>query len=199
MLKFELPKLKYDFNALEPYIDAQTVEIHYTKHHQLYLDKLNLNLDKHPELADRELITLLRDLPSVPEDIRLAVKNFGGGFYNHNLYWDTMIKGGTRSTIIESEILKQWGSLEIFKQEFTEKATTLFGSGWIWLTKNLENKLLITQVPNQDIPEGKHLLAIDVWEHAYYLKYQNRRADYIEAWWNIIDWITVENLYSRRG
>ena len=191
MTKFILPTLKYGFKDLEPYIDALTVEIHYSKHHQTYLDKLTAALDKYPEIPDKSILDILRNLNEIPEDIRTAVKNMGGCYYNHNLYWATMTPGGAKSPEFEAEIMNNFGSWNDFKTEFVIKATTLFGSGWVWLTKNNVGKLEIIQMPNQDIPEGKHLVAINVWEHAYYLKYQNKRPEYIEAWWNLVDWVEV--------
>jgi Fe-Mn family superoxide dismutase len=190
--KFVLPELKYQYADLEPYIDAKTVEIHYSKHHQTYTDRLNTALEAYPEFQDKPILDLLRNLNSLPEAIRGAVRNNGGGFYNHNLYWETMTPGGSQSDKVKEIVVAQWGSWEKFKEEFVLKATTTFGSGWTWLIKDATGKLAIVQTPNQDIPEGKHLVAIDVWEHAYYLKYQNKRADYIEAWWAIVDWQQVE-------
>jgi Fe-Mn family superoxide dismutase len=192
MGKFILPTLKYKYADLEPYIDAQTVELHYSKHHQTYTDKLNAALEAYPDLQEKTIEKLLSDLGSIPEAIRTAVKNHGGGFYNHNLYWNTMTPGGAKSEKVEEIIAAQWGSMEKFKEEMLTKATTLFGSGWVWLVQDESGKFALIQLPNQDVPAGNRLLAIDVWEHAYYLKYQNRRAEYIEAWWNLIDWKEVE-------
>jgi Fe-Mn family superoxide dismutase len=192
MGKYILPTLKYQFADLEPYIDAKTVEIHYSKHHQTYTDKLNAALEAYPELQEKPIEELLRNLTAVPEAIRTAVRNHGGGYYNHNLYWKTMTPDGAQSESFTKLIAEQWGSWDKFKEEFVQKATTQFGSGWTWLVQDQSGKFAIIQMPNQDIPEGKHLVAIDVWEHAYYLKYQNKRADYIEAWWQIVDWKAVE-------
>jgi len=196
-----LPALKYDYAALEPYIDAKTVEIHYSLHHKAYLDKLNVALESHPEIIDQPVLSLLRNLQSLPSDIQTAVKNNGGGYYNHSLYWNTMTANASKSEELEKMIISAWSSTEAFKAEFIDKATTLFGSGWVWLVEAPGGSLKIIQTPNQDVPDGKHIMAIDIWEHAYYLKYQNRRADYIAAWWNIIDWkeayknFTGENQY----
>lgn len=195
-MKYELPKLKYEFAGLEPYIDAKTVETHYSKHHQTYTDKLNAGLEKHPELYEKDLTSLLQNLNEVPEDIRGIVRNHGGGYLNHNIYWATMTPGGKRNTEFEAKIAENFTSFDNFKAEFVAKATGFFGSGWVWLVKTLDNKLIIVETPNQDHPQsGKALLGIDVWEHAYYLKYQNRRAEYIEAWWNLIDWDEVNKSY----
>lgn len=192
---FELPKLPYPYDALEPYIDAQTMEIHHTKHHQTYVNKLNAALEKYPNLQNKSLEELLKNLSVVPEDIRTAVGNHGGGHFNHSLFWKIMAPNVTPTPEIEEAINKSFGSFDEFKKNFTETATGVFGSGWTWLVKDKENKLLIVPTPNQDNPlsEGHTpLLGIDVWEHAYYLKYQNRRPEYIENWWNIINWKQVE-------
>lgn len=181
-----LPPLPYAYNALEPHIDAQTMEIHYTKHHQAYIDKLNAALEKHPELMAKPVEDLLKDLNSVPEDIRTAVRNHGGGHYNHTLFWEIMAPNakpamGTLKTAVEGK----WGSIDKFKEEFTQAALAQFGSGWAWLVTDNNHALSIVQTPNQDCPLSQGLtpvIGIDVWEHAYYLKYQNRRPDYIKAW-----------------
>lgn len=201
-MKLELPKLPYNYDALEPFIDAKTMEIHHTKHHQAYLNKLNEALAKHPELENKLLEELLRDLDAVPEDIRGAVRNHGGGHYNHSLFWKTMaspsenlVKEGLGPRI-ENAILKNFGDFAKFKEQFSNSAATLFGSGWVWLTED-KGKLSIVTTPNQDNPISKGqrpLLGLDVWEHAYYLKYQNRRPEYIEAWWNVVNWKEVERL-----
>lgn len=189
-----LPQLPYEFSALEPHIDAQTMELHYSKHHQTYVTKLNEALEKHPELADKPLEDLLRNLDQVPEDIRTAVRNHGGGHHNHSLFWTVMgpNSGGDGSL---AEALKQnFGDVETFTKKFTEAATGHFGSGWAWLVKE-GSALKIITTPNQDSPlmQGlTPLLGLDVWEHAYYLKYQNRRPDYITAWWNVVNWGEIE-------
>lgn len=200
-----MPKLPYSYDALEPYIDARTMEIHHTKHHQGYVDKLNEVLNKHPEVAEKPLEDLLKNLNSVPEDIRAAVRNQGGGHYNHLLFWKMMApapreKDNTPRGQVEIAIRQTFGDFAKFKEEFGKAALGRFGSGWAWLVLDNGGKLAIVSTANQDNPvlEGmKPLLGLDVWEHAYYLKYQNRRAEYIEAWWNVVNWEEVEqNLNS---
>ena len=198
-MKYTLPKLSYAYDALEPFIDAKTMEIHHTKHHQAYIDKLNDALSKHPEIADKPIEDLLKDIASVPEDIRTAVKNHGGGFVNHSFFWKILKKNVQAKGKIISAIEKDFGSLDKFKEQFAASAAGRFGSGWAWLVINKE-KLEIYSTANQDSPlmEGKiPLLGLDVWEHAYYLKYQNKRADYVSAFWNIIDWTQVEKNYQK--
>ena len=191
----QLPKLGYDYNALEPFIDAKTMEIHHTKHHQTYVDKLNAALKEEPKLADMPVIELLRKIKEVPEKIRGAVRNHGGGHANHTLFWETMTPGGRgepKGKLAEA-IKTTFGGFDGFKEKFSAAATNQFGSGWGWLCA-ANGKLEIFSTPNQDSPwmDGKTpLLGLDVWEHAYYLKYQNRRPDYIAAWWNCINWEKV--------
>lgn len=194
-MKFTLPELPYKFDALEPWIDAKTMEVHYTKHHQAYTDKLNAALEKHPEI-NKTIREILSDIEAIPEDIRTAVKNNGGGFYNHSLFWAFMAPnaGGKPSGDVEKILTETFGSFDVFKTKFTEAATNHFGSGWAWLVKDAENNLKIITTANQDSPISQGLttlLGVDVWEHAYYLKYQNKRAEYLENWWNTIDWSTV--------
>lgn len=195
-MSYELPKLPYDYSALEPHIDAQTMEIHHTKHHQTYVNNLNAAIEKHPEQGERRLEELLSDLSSVPEDIRTAVRNNGGGHANHSLFWEIMSpEGGEPSGELLEAINSSLGSLDSFKEEFAKAAATRFGSGWAWLSLDGSGKLVVTSTPNQDNPvsEGlKPILGLDVWEHAYYLHYQNRRPDYIAAWWNVVNWAQVE-------
>ena len=196
-----LPVLPYDYNALEPYIDAQTMEIHHTKHHQAYIDKLDAALDKHSELFDLTLENLLSDLGSIPEDIRSAVRNHGGGHFNHSFFWKTLKVNvdGKPGGELAKAIDQDFGDFETFKKNFTDIASTQFGSGWTWLSLNSDNKLIIEATPLQDNPIMKGLkpiLGLDVWEHAYYLKYQNRRAEYVTAFWNIINWETVEKNFE---
>ena len=199
-MAYELPKLEYDYNALEPYIDEQTMRIHHTKHHQGYVDKLNGALEKVPELKDKPVEELLKNLNSVPEAIRTAVRNNGGGHANHSLFWQVLKKNGGEPTgkLLEA-IKKRWGSFDHFKTEFVNLASTLFGSGWVWLVKAEDNCLELTTTSNQDNPlsQGKTpILGLDVWEHAYYLKYQNKRPDYINAFFNIINWDKVTELFE---
>jgi superoxide dismutase, Fe-Mn family len=195
-MKYELPKLNYNYEALEPYIDSKTVEIHYTKHHQNYVNKLNDALDKHPEFYDKDVEDLLKNIESVPEDIRVAVKNNAGGHFNHSFYWSVITPNF--SNLPSDKLISKLGSFEDFKKDFTDKSVSLFGSGWVWLVENKIGGLEVIQTSNQDCPLShgfKPLLTVDLWEHAYYLKYQNRRAEYIEAWWNLVDWNKVEQLY----
>ncbi len=196
-MKYELPKLPYAYDALEPYIDAKTMELHYTKHHQTYVTKLNEALEKHPEIADEPLEKLLANIDAVPEEIRTAVRNHGGGHMNHSFFWTIMgpnaggePKGGTAKAI--QNAFKDFAT---FKEAFNKAATGVFGSGWAWLVLDEKGKLTITTTANQDSPlmkMQKPVLGLDVWEHAYYLKYQNKRPDYIEAWWNVVNWDNVK-------
>ncbi len=192
-MTFELPKLGYAYDALEPFIDARTMEIHYTKHHQGYTNNLNAALLKHPELST-PLETLLADLSLVPADIRTAVQNNGGGYFNHKLFW-TILKvnnGEKPKGDLAVAIDKAFGSFEAFKEEFSTAAKTRFGSGWAWLVVTPEG-LKVTSTPNQDTPlaMGTPILGLDVWEHAYYLNYQNRRPDYVSAFFNVVNWDQV--------
>ena len=194
-MAFELPKLAYAYDALEPHIDARTMEIHHTKHHNTYVTTLNGAIDKTPELAGKSLEDLLSDLSAVPESVRTVVRNHGGGTYNHNLFWEIMgpNAGGAPSGDLAKAIDATFGSFDAFKEEFTKSATTRFGSGWAWLVKKGDG-LAIISTANQDSPlsEGfTPILGLDVWEHAYYLNYQNRRPDYISAWWNVVNWDVV--------
>jgi Fe-Mn family superoxide dismutase len=194
-----LPKLAYDYDALEPAIDAKTMEIHHTKHHQAYIDKLNAALEGHPDLAEKSIEALLTDLDSIPEAVRTAVGNHGGGHANHSLFWQLMspvksVPDGELASALESS----FGGLEKFKQEFAAAAMARFGSGWAWLVVD-GGKLALVSTANQDSPlsEGKTpILGLDVWEHAYYLKYQNRRAEYIDAWWEVVNWSRVGQLLA---
>ena len=200
IMKHELPKLPYDYNALEPYVDEQTMNIHHTKHHQAYVNNLNAALDKHPELSDKTLLELIKDLSSVPEDIRTAVRNNGGGHLNHSMFWTLMQKaeGQMPEGAILEAINEKFGSFEEFKDVFSKAATTRFGSGWAWLVLK-DGKLDVVSTANQDNPISDGLvpvLGLDVWEHAYYLKYQNRRPEYIENWFNVVNWKEVSKLYE---
>jgi Fe-Mn family superoxide dismutase len=198
-MKYELPKLPYGYDALEPYIDAKTMEIHYTKHHQTYVTKLNEALEKHPKLADKPLEELLGNLGAVPDDIRTAVRNHGGGHSNHSFFWTIMGPMKTDASKeptgrVLAEIKTAFGDFAQFKEAFSKTAAGIFGSGWAWLVADEDGKFIITSTPNQDSPlmnQQTPVLGLDVWEHAYYLKYQNKRPDYIDAWWNVVDWAAV--------
>ncbi len=192
-MSFELPKLDYAYDALEPHIDARTMEIHHSKHHQAYVNNFNAAMEKHPELTE-DLLVYLQDLTKVPEDIRTAVRNNGGGAFNHALFWKvlTPAKGQTPSASLEAKLVESFGSVDAFKETFANAAKTRFGSGWAWLVLNADKKLEVTSTANQDVPEGTPLLALDVWEHAYYLNYQNRRPDYVTAFFNVVNWDEVE-------
>jgi Fe-Mn family superoxide dismutase len=197
----ELPKLPYSYDALEPYIDALTMEIHYTKHHQTYVNNLNAALEKYPHLQEKNIEDLLKDLNAIPEDIRTAVRNNGGGHLNHSMFWPMMSpKGGGEPTgELASVINSTFGSFTEFKDRFSKTALGHFGSGWAWLCVDKSGKLIVNSTPNQDNPisDGlKPILGLDVWEHAYYLKYQNRRADYIAAWWNVVNWEQIAKNYA---
>ncbi len=194
-MAFELPKLDYSYNALEPHIDAQTMEIHYTKHHGAYTTNLNNALASIPN-APQTIEDILKEVSKYP----IAVRNNGGGFYNHNLFWKIMSPngGGQPTGDLADAINRYFGSFDKFKEHFSNAAATRFGSGWAWLIVKADGSLAVTSTPNQDNPlmdiaeeKGKPILGIDVWEHAYYLKYQNRRVDYIAAFWNVIDWNEV--------
>lgn len=190
-----LAPLPYDFAALEPHIDAQTMQIHHDKHHQAYVTNLNAALDKHPELHEKSLDDLVKGIASVPEDIRTAVRNNGGGHWNHTLFWTVMAPsaGGAPTGAVADGINAAFGSFDKFKEQFQAAGLGRFGSGWAWLIDN-GGKLEIASTPNQDNPlmDGKKaIFGVDVWEHAYYLKYQNRRADYLTAFWNVVNWDEV--------
>jgi len=199
-MTFELPSLAYAYDALEPSIDAMTMEIHHSKHHNAYVNNLNAALEKHPELASKSLEDLVTNINSVPEDIRTAVRNNGGGHFNHSLFWTVMSPngGGEPSGYLATAIGDAFGNFTSFKETFSKAAATRFGSGWAWLGfKN--GKLAVLSMPNQDVPmmEGlTPILGIDVWEHAYYLKYQNRRPEYVSNWWNVVNWEEVASRYA---
>ncbi len=197
----QLPPLPYPNNALEPHIDAQTMEIHHDRHHATYVNSLNAALEKYPELQDKSLEALISDLNAVPEDIRTAVRNHGGGHSNHSIFWSTIgpNAGGAPTGAIAAAIDSELGGYDAFKEAFTKAATTRFGSGWAWLSVDANGKLVVSSTANQDSPymEGATpLLGIDVWEHAYYLKYQNKRPDYIGAFFNVINWDAVNARYA---
>jgi len=198
---FKLPDLPYAFDALEPHIDAQTMQIHHDKHHAAYIAKLNEAVAKHPDLATRTAEDLIRDLAAIPEDIRTAVRNHGGGHANHTLFWKCLKPGGGGEPAgkLGAAMTATFGSYATFRDQFKKAALGVFGSGWAWLALNADGKLLIEATPNQDSPisSGRRpLLGLDVWEHAYYLRYQNRRADYAEAVFNVLDWGSVGSRYD---
>ena len=199
-MAFTLPALPYDFAALEPHIDAKTMEIHHGKHHQTYVNNLNAAIEKAPELAKKSLDELMRNANTLPEAVRTAVRNNGGGHWNHSMFWQIMgpKAGGEPGGKLGAAIKSAFGDFAKFREQFSAAGVGRFGSGWAWLVNN-GGKLSITSTPNQDNPlmEGqKALMGLDVWEHAYYLKYQNRRPDYINAWWNVVNWKEVEKRFD---
>jgi superoxide dismutase, Fe-Mn family len=198
-MTFELPKLPYEYNALEPHIDKATMEVHHDKHHQAYTDKFNTALEKHPKLFEKSAEEIIADLDAVSEDIRAAVRNHGGGYVNHALFWQILGKNNELKGKLREVIEKEFNTVEEFMKQFEEAAMSQFGSGWAWLVVS-NGKLEVMKTSNQDSPlsAGKTpVLCIDVWEHAYYLKYQNKRADYVKAFWNVVNWDKVEELYSQ--
>lgn len=202
-MAFQMQPLPYSFDALEPSIDAQTVELHYSKHHVAYLNNLNSALEKYSALANRTIEQLLGDLNSVPEDIRTTVRNNGGGYYNHNIYWATMSpnSGGEPSGQLGEAIRTTFGGFNNFKEQLQQAGMGRFGSGWAWLSLQNDGSLMIHSTANQDTPlmEGLFpVVGVDVWEHAYYLKYQNRRAEYLTNWWNVVNWPEVERRFQQR-
>lgn len=199
-MKFTLPQLPYAYDALEPYIDAQTMEIHYTKHHQAYLNNMIAALEACPEFQPTSAESILIDLFVVPENIRTALRNNAGGYYNHSLFWQIMKKngGGEPKGLVADGIKKAFGSFAEFQNIFNAQAKSVFGSGWAWLSVDKDGKFIVTALPNQDSPlsyDATPIMGLDVWEHAYYLKYQNKRPDYITAWWHVINWDMVEENY----
>ncbi len=200
-MAFELPALPYATNALEPHIDARTMEIHHGKHHNAYVTNLNKALEAYPDLQSKSIEELLTSLDSLPEAIRGAVRNNGGGHYNHSMFWQVMGpgKGGEPTGELAAAINAAFGSFAAFKEKFAAAGATRFGSGWAWLIADKGGAVSVTSTPNQDNPisEGKTaILGVDVWEHAYYLNYQNRRPDYIAAWWNVVNWDEVAKRYA---
>mgnify|MGYP003148349749 FL=1 len=195
---FTVPKLSYDYHELEPHISAEIMQLHHDKHHQAYVDKLNKALEGHDELADLSVEDLLRSLSTVPEEIRKAVRNNGGGHYNHSLFWQVLSPkgGGEPAGTLATALSEKYGSFQQFVEQFNAAALGLFGSGWVWLTPDLE----IVASPNQDCPlmdgTAEPLMGLDVWEHAYYLDYKNKRDDYVAAWWNVVDWAFVASRYK---
>jgi Fe-Mn family superoxide dismutase len=199
-MTYQLPALPYAYDALMPHIDAATMEIHHTKHHQAYVTKLNEALDKYPELKEKSLQELLTSLDTLPEDIRSAVQNNGGGHLNHSLFWELLSPTPTQpSAELEAAINSAFGSMQAMQEQFNNAALTRFGSGWAWLSLTPDHKLVIHSTANQDNPimqVYKPLLGLDVWEHAYYLNYQNRRPDYAQAFWNVVNWNKVSELFG---
>lgn len=199
---FELPSLKFAFDALEPAIDARTMEIHHDKHHATYVNNLNKALESAPELFEKTIEALLRDINTVPEPIRMAVRNNGGGHANHTLFWEVLTPGGLKapSGALLADIDNSFGSLDGFMEKFTTAAATRFGSGWAWLVVDQNKKLQVYSTANQDSPlmdNHTPILGLDVWEHAYYLNYQNRRPDYIKAFWSLVNWSFVTQEYEK--
>jgi superoxide dismutase, Fe-Mn family len=199
-MPYTLPELPYPEDALEPHIDKLTMNIHRTKHHQAYINNVNQALEKHPNLANKPVETLMRELSSVPEDIRTTVRNNGGGHSNHSMFWTIMAPkaGGEPAGELAKDITSTFGNFAAFRDQFAKAAAGRFGSGWAWLSLD-KGKLIIESTANQDTPlsEGHTpLLGVDVWEHAYYLKYQNRRPDYVNAWWNVVNWAEVAKRYA---
>ena len=205
-MSFTLPNLPYSPSALEPHFDARTMEIHHGKHHQTYIDKLNGALSDQPGLGDKPVEDLIRDLSALPESIQGAVRNNGGGHFNHTFFWKCISPsgGGLPTGALADAINSSFGNLDALKDQFAQAALTRFGSGWAWLIKEEDGSLAVTSTPNQDNPLmegmadscGTPILGLDVWEHAYYLNYQNRRPDYVSAFWNIVDWDRADSLFA---
>ncbi len=207
-MAYELPKLPYSNDALEPHIDAKTMEIHHDKHHQAYITNVNKAIEGKPDLEGKSIEDLIGNLSAVPEDIRTAVRNNGGGHANHTFFWQIMGPngGGEPTGKLADDIKATFGSLDAFKEKLADAGVKRFGSGWAWLIKNKSDKLEIVSTANQDNPlmgqavagcEGTPVLGVDVWEHAYYLNYQNRRPDYLKAWWNTVNWAEVSKRYEK--
>jgi len=197
----QVPPLPYEYSALEPYIDSQTMTLHHDKHHAAYVNNLNAALEKHPQLANKSVEDLLRDLNSVPEDIRTAVRNNAGGHMNHTMFWQIMKPkgGGPPAGRVGDEIKRAFGSFEDFQKQFNDAGTKRFGSGWVWLVRSKAGKLEVISTANQDNPviDGHHpIMGNDVWEHAYYMKYQNRRPEYLTAWWNVVNWDEINKRFK---
>ncbi len=203
-MAFELPGLPYDYDALEPHIDARTMEIHHTKHHQAYINNANAALEKHSDLAGKAVEELLADLNAVPEDARKAIRNNAGGHANHTLFWTVMAPqaGGQPQDELATAIDAFFGSFDKFREQFETAAKTRFGSGWAWLSRKSDGGLVVASTANQDSPISEGLtpiLGLDVWEHAYYLNYQNRRPDYVAAFWNVVNWEEVARRFTAAG
>ena len=197
-MAFELSPLPYNYDALDPYIDAQTMQVHHDLHHQAYVNNLNAALEKYPELQSKSPEELIKDLSNLPQDITGAVRNNGGGHVNHTMFWQIMAPnaGGEPTGAVAQAISENFGDFESFKQKFNDAGTKQFGSGWVWLVRTTDGKIEITSSPNQDNPMSSGhfpIMGNDVWEHAYYLKYQNRRAEYLKQWWNVVNWDEVNN------
>ena len=202
-MAFQVPPLPYDFGALEPHIDAQTMQIHHDKHHGAYVTNLNAALEKHPELGSKSAEELIKNLSAVPEDIRPAVRNNGGGHVNHSMFWQIMAPkaGGEPAGPLADAIKQAFGSFAEFQNKFNDAGLKRFGSGWAWLIRNASGKLEITSTANQDNPmmDGNYpIMGNDVWEHAYYLKYKNVRGDYLKAWWNVVNWKEVQSRFEKK-
>ena len=204
--QFKLPDLPFKYNALEPYIDSTTMYIHYNYHHAAYASNLNKALEKYPEFYKKDIIELIQNLDVLPSDIQTPVRNYGGGYYNHSFFWSVLAPAGTApmSSGLEKILIDNFGSIDAFKAEFEKAAANRFGSGWAWLIKESSGKLRIITTANQDNPlmpmskiKGTPVLTLDVWEHAYYLKYQNKRTAYIKAFWNVVNWTEVERLIGQ--
>jgi Fe-Mn family superoxide dismutase len=203
-MSFALPKLPYALDALEPHIDARTMEIHHSKHHQAYVDNLNAAIEKHPAWFEKSIEEILIHLSEVPEDIRTAVRNHGGGHANHALFWSVMAPGagGLPQGALATAIEAAFGKFDTFKEKFETAAKTRFGSGWAWLSRKPDGGLVVGSTANQDSPLSEGLtpiLGLDVWEHAYYLKYQNRRPEYVSNWWNVVNWDEVARRFKDAG
>jgi Fe-Mn family superoxide dismutase len=203
-MPFEVPPLPYDYSALEPYIDTQTMQLHHDKHHAAYVNNLNAALEQYPDLQRKSAEDLIRDLNSIPEAIRTAVRNNGGGHVNHTMFWEIMVPngGGEPTGPIASAIKEAFGDFEEFKKQFNDAGVKRFGSGWTWLVLTRDGKLAAMSTANQDNPlsEGHFpILGNDVWEHAYYLKYQNRRPEYLTAWWNVVNWDEINKRFMQAG
>ena len=201
IMPYTLPELAYSYDALEPYMTAEPLKIHHQKHHQSYINKLNAALEKHPDYANVPLVELLKTIHSLPEDLQDALRKHGGGTYNHSFFWKVMKPngGGVASGQIAQKINEAFGSFDAFKDQFSAQAKTLFGSGWVWLVLNDAGNVEIVQTQNQICPlsDGKFpLLTLDIWEHAYYLQFQNRRPEYVDAFWNVVNWDQVEHNYK---
>ncbi|PIG93556.1 superoxide dismutase [Gloeocapsopsis sp. IPPAS B-1203] len=200
-MAFELSSLPYNYDALEPYIDAQTMQLHHDMHHQTYVNNLNAAIEKHAELQSKSLEDLVRELNSIPDDVRSAVRNSGGGHVNHTMFWEIMgpNAGGEPTGAVGEAIKDTFGDFETFKQRFNDAGTKQFGSGWVWLVRSPDGKLEVMSTPNQDSPITQGYFPImgnDVWEHAYYLKYQNRRAEYLKQWWNVVNWDEINKRFE---